>query len=80
MSNYLWKENLFLPKVEKWPPAQDLKQLPFFNNTHHSTSELFLQFFLFELPDSLMLLMFSGEFGRAFFRALPKTQLLVELS
>ena len=47
MSNYLWKENLFLPKVEKWLPAQDLKQQPF--SIIHSTQRqnfFFNSFFL----------------------------------
>ena len=69
MSNYLWRENSFLPKVEKWPLAQDPKQQPF--SIIHSTQrqksvELFLINSFFGLPDSLMLLMFSGDFGRAF--------------
>ena len=47
MSNYLWRENLFLPKVEKWLPAQDLKQQPF--SIIHSTQRqnfFFNSFFL----------------------------------
>ena len=63
------ERELFSPKSREVAPCTRPKTAAIFNNTQHSTSEVSWTFSInsfFGLPDSLMLLMFSGEFGRAF--------------
>ena len=82
MSNYLWRESLFLPKVEKWPLAQDPKQQPF--SIIHSTPTSEVSWTFSSILSWAAWLTYAPYVFRwiwaCFFRALPTTQLLVELS